>query len=477
MTKLARLQEKRNKLAGDIKAHAKEFDKDKGWPSVAAKSKWDRLNAAYDTVVEEMDEIHNPASVSARLNQIDHLQNSPRSLPGGVVPGRDDGSRGMIGGRQIGDGNGFGLSNQGREPVMFRDAATGREIRALMPGESYAQVYGADTEYEGEPIPRLGDVLASKIVGRPVNISQQQFAAHATTVDASGGFEILPTLYPQFMDLLRSALVMVRAGAMQIPMDSPEMRIVRLTKDIEANFRSEGQAIKHSTAAFGSYTMRARTVAALTSMPMELAEDAPNAARMIEQSMAAAMALEIDRTILGRPPAKKKTNEEVRGVLNSDGINDVDAFGVPANYGKITKAVGHILNNNYTGDISALSWIMHPRDGETFDGLTATDGQPLMPTPWASQLNRLSTTSLPTDQGENNDESQGVIGDFSQVLIGTMGGVRFQTFDGGHVTDDKGKEVNAVSQWMRHLRMIMRLDSVLLRPTLVTKLSGIKTAE
>ena len=99
---LQELQDKRNKLAGDIKQHADKFnDNNKQWPNAESKENWDKLNADYDAVVKEMDDIKAADSVSARLNLVNQLQADPTN-PVGPVPGRDDGTPGMLGGRRIG---------------------------------------------------------------------------------------------------------------------------------------------------------------------------------------------------------------------------------------------------------------------------------------------------------------------------------------------------------------------------------------
>ena len=339
-----------------------------------------------------------------------------------------------------------------------------------MPGESFSQVYNSPTEYDGEPIPRLGDVIASKIAGRPINISQRQFAMNVTAVDSQGGFELLPTLYPQIVDLYRSAMVMVRAGAMQIPMTSPEMRILKMTKSVEANFRSEGAPIPSSSASFALYTMRARTVGAITTLSMEMIEDTRNVAAMIERSMSTALAHAIDESVIGVFDSAE-SHDEPTGIINTDGINQLFSVGTPTGYRDVTDSVGMILDNNYAGEVSELSWIMNPREGRTYDSLTDTTGQPLQPTPWANQLRRLSTTALPKDDGGSNNQSTALIGDFSEVLIGTLGGIRFQTFDTGTVDG-----VNAIENWSRHLRMITRVDSAILNPAMITKMTGITEA-
>lgn len=137
-------------------------------------------------------------------------------------------------------------------------------------------------------------------------------------------------------------------------------------------------------------------------------------------------------------------------------------------------AISKILTANYPGDPASLAWIRHPRDAKTYDALEDSTGQPLQPTPWAAAVQKLHTTSLPITEGVGANESVGIIGDFSQCLIGTVNsGLNIRILDSGSVTDSNGVQYNAASQLMRLVVAHLRADVALLRPSWFTNMTGI----
>lgn len=103
MSKLAELQEKRNKLAGEIRQLGDRFNEKKAWPDAETEQNYTQANTDYDAVLAEMETIKTADGVADRLKQINDLQNSSANHPiSGNIPGRDDGTPGNLGGRSIG---------------------------------------------------------------------------------------------------------------------------------------------------------------------------------------------------------------------------------------------------------------------------------------------------------------------------------------------------------------------------------------
>ena len=246
-----------------------------------------------------------------------------------------------------------------------------------------------------------------------------------------------------------------------------------LLADPTGHWRAEGTEITASDVSFDRVTLRPKVLAAIVPITLELLEDAANAASIIEQALMAALGLKLDQAIL----LGAGTESTPRGVRNFDQVNETASVGTPTDYSKVSSAVSDIFKANYDGEASSLSWIMHPRDAETYDGLTDTTGQPLQPTPWAADLKRLTTTSLPDDEGGGSNESVSMLGDFSQCVVGTRtSGVNVRILDSGQVTDADGDVHNAASQLKKLIVAHLRADVALLRPTWFSKLEGITAA-
>lgn len=455
MSKLQELQEQRNDVADKIRSLGESFQKNgEEWKSANDKKQWAELNHRYDQLSAEMDAERN-GGVLDRMNQVNQIQNSPANDRG---IGRHD------------------VNNRlsGALGPMFRNMQTGQDIQALLPGDRFANVVRDDQVFDEDASAiTAGNVIHSLLTGEPQGMTAEQFNAQIGGSDSGGGYILNPSLTGTIVDLARSASVAMRAGAMTLPMDTREVHVARLTKDPTANWRPEGKEVKASSLAFDRVTLSAKTLAAYVPVSLELIEDASNIASIINNALQAALGLSLDKAVLFGIGSE----EEPRGIRNAEGINKISAVGTPTDYSQVSSAVGDILNENYPGDSSGLAWISHPRDGETYDGLTDTTGQPLQPTPWASKLQRLATTSLPTDEGGGNDESVAIIGDFSQVVVGMRTrGATIRVLDQGSITDEDGVTHNATSELKRIIVAYLRADVALLRPSWMSLLEGITAA-
>lgn len=339
---------------------------------------------------------------------------------------------------------------EGGDELRFLDTETGREVRALRHDERISA---------GPEDLSIGRTIHSLLTGG------EEYRAAVGGVDSSGGYLLNPQQSARVVDLARSASVVLRAGARTIPMATSEMKIARISSDATAVWRSELEDITSSDIGLGALTLQAKTVAALVYCSVELLEDAQNAPQAIENALRSMLAQALDQGILRGSGA----SGEIVGILSADDVDEQSSVGTPTNYAEVSAGIKAILTANYPGLVSGLSWILHPRDGATYDGLTASDNQPLQPTPWASQLQKLFTTALPTTDGGGSNESSMIVGDFRQVLIGMRTrGVRLEVLREG--TDGTR---NATTQLARWLRCYVRADAALLQPTWFSKLTGV----
>jgi len=106
--------------------------------------------------------------------------------------------------------------------------------------------------------------------------------------------------------------------------------------------------------------------------------------------------------------------------------------------------------------------VMHPRDYGTLAGLTATDNQPLMMPPALQGIPMLQTSALQVDAGAGNKESNIVMGNFSNCLIGMRNQIQIQVL----------RERYADTGELAFIAM-MRFDVALSHPESFHKISGI----
>jgi HK97 family phage major capsid protein len=348
--------------------------------------------------------------------------------------------------------------------LVFTDAATGRTVRALQPGERFCSKPIDD----GQPH-FVGRSIHSWLTGRMDNAPR---GLQLGGSDTGGGFLLQPQLSEMVIDLARANSVCLKAGAQTITMESNELNLVRVDSDPTPMWRPEGSSVTASGMTFGRITLRSHTLAAIIPITLELLEDSGNAAGVIEDCVSRAIASEIDRvSLVGAGSAS-----EPLGLRNTTGVNTVTSIGTPTSYVHLASAVGEILADNYSGDLGALSWVAHPVDGEVYAKLCDTTGQPMMPGPWVAPLKKFYTTTCPQDEGSGTDSAM-FVGDFREMLLGVRrSGVVIRRIPAGTVTDSAGTSYNAVNQLLEHLVVHTRVDVALMRPSWFCLLTGLVTS-
>jgi HK97 family phage major capsid protein len=276
---------------------------------------------------------------------------------------------------------------------------------------------------------------------------------------------ITPSMAPFVVDLARAKSVAVRLGAQSIAMDSPEMRIGTVTGDPSSTWAGELQGVTASDVTFGLKTLRARKLVTLLFASDEWLMDAVNGASLLENIISNAMAAELDKKILIGSGAAN----EPQGIANDPDRLSITGIGAISDYVDPVDAVARIMAQNYQGPVSGLGWVLHPTIAGDYQLLVeATTNAPLAAPMWVNELQKQYTTSLGTGTA--------IVGDFSQVLIGTrMNGMRFEIIDAGSGLNSDGDTLNAVTQVGRWIRMTWYGDSVVLRPTFFCSLEGITT--
>jgi HK97 family phage major capsid protein len=465
MSKLAKLQTKRNDAAAKIRKMADTFKANgKKWQNASELAEWDKANAAYDAIVADVDKLLGDASVLERASAVEKLQEAPVGNPHNI--GLDD-----AGGNR---------RRRTAPAAMFRNLATGAMIPALRASEPLAQSRRQGMDLDADPdddatgnLADVGELIFNKLTGRAGALSMPAMNAMIGGTDSGGGYILNPATTGAVLDLARSASVAMRAGALTVPMEAREMTVARITQDPTAYWRAEGQGITGTTMAFDRVTLRAKTLAAIVPVTIELIEDAANAGPIITQALQSSMGLELDKAILTGAGAANVP----LGIRNHPSVNTVTGVSTPDDYSDVSNAVYKVMNANYPGEPSALAWVRHPREAKTYDALKEVGGQPLQPTPWAAAIQKLQTTSLPTTEGGGGNESIGIIGDFAQCVVGMRtSGLTIRILEAGSVTDSDGITHQAASEMKRLIVAYLRADVVLLRPTWFTLLSGITSA-
>jgi HK97 family phage major capsid protein len=276
----------------------------------------------------------------------------------------------------------------------------------------------------------LGHMIKSQVCP----VSAEETAAWNRRVGAKdmlstgGGGNLVPTpIAARVIDLMRANTVVLKMGAKTIPMSSATLKTARLTGDVTASWLAEGATLTVSDATLDSVTLTAQRLEASTKISLELNEDSDpvQAGAVVAQSIAAAMALQVDAAALrgsGTPPVPK-------GLRNQSGVNVIalGPNGGAAGYGTLLTIQSTLAQANVRGS----GFVLHPRTGYAIAGLLDSTNQPLRaPESLAVPLGATQfTTSLPTNivKGTANNCTEIYGGDWSQLLIGLRSAFALQT--------------------------------------------------
>lgn len=290
----------------------------------------------------------------------------------------------------------------GQQVPMENDYPTGDapgQVRFLKSSESLRSVIG-----RGEPSEDvgLGRWLRAMVTG---DWSDMPAATKAMGVGDLGGYVVTEQISTRVIDFARNAARVMQAGALTVPMAGTVLKIPRVLNEPVGEWKAENAALaSESDLNLDAVTLTAKTLMAIVTLSVELAEDAKDVDRIIERALAGALAVELDRAALygDASPAS-----EPRGVLATSGVQTIDTtVGLEAGYADFIEAVRIVRSNNF--EPNAVIW--SPDAAAVFDGLTDTTGQPLRPPASFADLDKLST-----NQAAPGDA---FVGDWSNLVIG-----------------------------------------------------------
>lgn len=355
-----------------------------------------------------------------------------------------------------------GLDN----PVKFGESRHGErteengEFRALNPNESF-EGYIRKRHGLGEERLSIGKAVRGMLLGDWSGAETERRSMSEST-GGLGGWLVNHELSGRIIDLARAKTALVRAGARTLPMDAPEITVVKVTSDPTAYWRAENAAITESDMGFAPVKLKAVALGCLSRVSLELLEDARAFATTVEDAISSALALELDRVgLLGTGVG------EPRGLWNTDGVNEYsmgDNGAAPSNYDPFSYAVDYVANAN--GEAKAA--IYAPRTAGELDRLKDSQNQPLTPPQSFQRLTKFTTNQVPINQtqGSSTDASTAFVGDFSQLLIGMRTQIVLEATRVG------GSDTFAKMQAL--IRGYLRADIAVLRPNHFTLIKGIR---
>jgi HK97 family phage major capsid protein len=299
---------------------------------------------------------------------------------------------------------------------------------------------------------RFGRIVRALALGDRRGLSGLESRVLSEGTDSAGGYTVPEILAGRFIDRVRNAMVVQRAGAQTVPMTSDTLHIARLAQptapspDIPtATWHVENAAdITETDLLLERVTFTARTLPVLLKLSVELSEDSVNVDEIIERELSQQLALELDRVALlgsGTPP-------EPDGIRNQSGVNIANFGGAsPADYDFIVDAIGRIWANNHTPNARIYNSSLATHLAKLKD----TTNQPLRAPDVVTAVPQFITNQI-TNSGASPDDTTMFVGDFTQLLIGLRTSFRLE------VSRTAGTAFERLQVWVRaYLRADVQL--------------------
>lgn len=272
------------------------------------------------------------------------------------------------------------------------DVKSGRRIPVLAHGDSLAALESASAG------PSIGRFLRGIICGGRADDAAelaQERKALAISPDPSGGYTVGGSLASRWIDLLRAEMVLSRAGATTVPMDTKTLTIARLTADPTVSWRAENAALAGSDPTFGAVNLSAKTVACLVKMSLELSQDSVNIEQILQGTLTSSLAHAIDKA--GLVGETTDAAAAPSGIFDLAGRNQVTSIGAPTSWDFVVDGMYELAADNVPLDsIGAL--IGHPalwkKMRKLKTGLSG-DNSPLAAPAEVAALPKLWTTAAP----------------------------------------------------------------------------------
>ncbi len=237
---------------------------------------------------------------------------------------------------------------------------------------------------KGSYAPEMEKLSLGKLLNGYVNGNWDdaplEMKAMTSSPTTAGGILIPTVLSARIIDLARNQARVMQAGASVVPMTSNNLKVARATQDVTAAWYSPNSDIQESDAAFDSVDFTARKCATLVRIENELLADAQGVDAALENSIARAIALEMDRVGLhgsGTPP-------EPQGLNGATNVGTITSIGALADYDDFLDAIYDVRAANFEPNAVLYSAYVANKLAQLKTGLTSDKTALVQPADFAA---------------------------------------------------------------------------------------------
>lgn len=239
----------------------------------------------------------------------------------------------------------------------------------------------------------------------------------------SGGALIPPEYAAEIIELLRSRTVVRAAGARRLDMDSGSLTIRKQLAGSTASYVGESQDIPVTEPEVGLINLVSKKLAAIVPISNDLLKfsSSPAADEFVRDDLVMEISIREDRAFL-RDDGTQNTPKGLRHWALPGNVLPMEGTGTSAD---IETDLRDLVNALESADVRLIrpAWFMHPTRKNYLRTLRDPNGNLIYPeirttTPTLYGWPVFTTTSLPANLGSGGDESEIMLVDMVDAIIG-----------------------------------------------------------
>lgn len=278
----------------------------------------------------------------------------------------------------------------------------------------------------------------------------------------SGGALVPPEYASEIIELLRSRTVVRKAGARTLPMDNGSLTIRKQTAGSTASYVGESQDIPVTEPEIGLINLVWKKLAAIVPISNDLLKFSsnPSADEFVRDDLVLEISIREDRAFL-RDDGTQNTPKGLRNWALPGNLLPMTGTGTASD---IEDDFKDLINALESADVRLINpaWFMHPTRKNHLRNLRDANGNLIYPeirttNPTLYGWPVFTTTSLPANLGGGGNESEIMLVDMSDAIIGEASNLEIvASGDGSYV--EAGVMKSAFSRDETLIRAITRHD-------------------
>lgn len=295
----------------------------------------------------------------------------------------------------------------------FIDAKSGKAVPVLGHKDKLASLSA-----KAAGAPSMGRLLRGIILGGQAHDADElteERKSLGISSDPTGGFTVAGALSGEWIDALRSQMVLSKAGARTLPMEAGQVSLARIVDSPSISWHGENAALPDGDPTFGKIVLNAKTCVCLVKLSLELSQDSANIEEILQSTITNSMANAIDNA--GLNGVTVNAAAAPTGIMNLADRNKVTSIGAPTSWDFLVDGMYELMLDNVPAE-NIGAFIAHPAVWKKMrrlkTGIT-NDNTPLTMPEEIRALPKLWTTAAPLVGGTT---AAGIIADWRDLIFG-----------------------------------------------------------